>query len=1091
MPQTEVNLEEGPSYKIHVPFDQQHELSLPEPPIVPAEFRADVGRILDSQAEQQFYHEVLPRVFGERAHDFCYPQVPMTSLVPDDNSKERIDFVLALPDRSCPVVVEMDGPHHEEAKQRSVDNMRDRKLAKAGVAVLRIPLATYPGVEEQADALRRFFGKDTVTCRATYSPDNVATDCLALQYCVLELLLLGFLGWGREHKVAVVTVLSTALAQLAVDEILEGCQALARLYGAPLDGLPSVTVEIIDVPREPREEDCDALLVVSSRLSSCCVDADRLHEAFNIPVLAVGAEYHSYRFKYRRRTSNPQRAHPTSDGENDLAFFLRWLFWKREFRPFQAEGILRVLAGLDSIVLLPTGTGKSIVYQLSALLAPGVCACVSPLVSLIIDQNRVLREVHFITRVYGFVGGVSQSEEDKSRALRQLGEGELLFVFVTPERFQQEKFLDSFKSAFQHVKVACVVIDEAHVVSEWGHDFRPAYLRIGRILDSAFGNQRPPFLGLTATAARNVLRDIQRQLRIQDPAAVISPKGFDRPNLMFRIVRCMVGKAPAALADAIRRIPEDLRQDPKTFWRLDGDATSAGIVFILTINGPKGLAETERQLVTALRELSGDSPPPTGMYGGKAPKEAQVSREDWDNFKGQQADGFIRNQIHTLVATSAFGMGIDKPNIRFTLNWGLPSSIEAYYQQAGRAGRDGKHSVCYLVFECDDELVASINRDGWFHEETPVRSDLSTHAYFLRNSFPGTGKELDELGPLLSHLQENKGKALQVVQAVERPASEDDDFDGRPRRIVSSFFTVGSSRCLYCLASLEKLGIIDSLSVRYLSTGEIVLGLRVADKLDRELIADALYGNEYLYDPLYAELLAARVRSLSPGFTIRDVYGIWVAAKYETVLQGRVRSLRELAYMARDQVTEAELRRRVEKYLSESIFSAQLDVLVSSGERDMTRYSALGEAASLTEWEELGLQAGRLLEASPNNPGLLLLRGISLVIEGSDSFEGARDELARAMDSDRHIHGHSSVFARGRVLKVLSKVSALQMIEYVVSDVAGLNLREQQQILSEMRPYKGLSPLDVAYHIKDTRLWLELSRLCMSLHQPILEGDEL
>jgi len=334
---------------------------------------------------------------------------------------------------------------------------------------------------------------------------------------------------------------------------------------------------------------------------------------------------------------------------------LRRLFGFEHFRPGQAEAVTAALAGSDALVVMPTGSGKSLCYQLPALMRDDLTLVVSPLVSLMQDQVSAVRAVApgKVELVNAQQGGGANAE-----ALSRVGAGEVRLLYVAPERFASPRFAE----AVARTRVGLFVVDEAHCISQWGHDFRPDYFFLA---DAARRVGARATIGLTATATPAVADDIARRLALRDPVRVTT--GFDRPNLTFAVVRC------GTAVDKHRRLAAALAAP---------DALPA-IVYA-------GTRRASEELAGFLTRSLGEEVP---AYHAGLPREVRAATQE----------RFMSGEVRVIAATNAFGMGIDKADVRTVCHATVPGSLEAYYQEAGRAGRDGGPARCVLFAEQRDK----------------------------------------------------------------------------------------------------------------------------------------------------------------------------------------------------------------------------------------------------------------------------------------------------------------------------------------------------------------------------------------------------
>ena len=322
------------------------------------------------------------------------------------------------------------------------------------------------------------------------------------------------------------------------------------------------------------------------------------------------------------------------------------------FRPGQQGIVEALLAGRDVLGVMPTGAGKSVCYQIPAALSPGMTLVISPLISLMRDQVDALNDLGLPA---AFIN-TTQTPDEQAMVFAQAAAGQIKLLYVAPERLETGRFRD-FAA---RTPISLIAVDEAHCVSQWGQDFRSSYLGIGDFIAGL--PQRPPVGAFTATATERVRRDIVGLLGLRNPAVTVT--GFDRPNLYFDVVKLETKYKAAWVARYVADHPDE-----------------SGIVYCATRKTTEALTDTLNQM----------GHPAVAYHGGMSPDAREAAQRD-----------FITDKVPVVVATNAFGMGIDKSNVRYVIHHNLPESIEAYYQEAGRAGRDGEPSRCTLLWNESD-----------------------------------------------------------------------------------------------------------------------------------------------------------------------------------------------------------------------------------------------------------------------------------------------------------------------------------------------------------------------------------------------------
>ena len=352
------------------------------------------------------------------------------------------------------------------------------------------------------------------------------------------------------------------------------------------------------------------------------------------------------------------------------------------FRPGQSGIVSAILAGRDVLGVMPTGVGKSICYQIPAAILPGVAIVISPLISLMRDQVDALNDVGLPA---AFIN-TTQTPDEQDLVFAQALSGQIKLLYAAPERLETERF----RNFAVRVPISLVAVDEAHCVSQWGQDFRSSYLGIGEFIAGL--PTRPTVAAFTATATERVRRDIVSILGLHTPSITVT--GFDRPNLYFDVIS-MPRKGKASwVASYIASHPDE-----------------SGIVYCATRKETEALAESLNSAVAELRAAGGADVSDIGTiavayHGGMSADAREKAQRD-----------FVTDRVPVVVATNAFGMGIDKSNVRFVIHHNMPESIEAYYQEAGRAGRDGEPSRCTLLWNESDIVTRRRLLDSDYENE--------------------------------------------------------------------------------------------------------------------------------------------------------------------------------------------------------------------------------------------------------------------------------------------------------------------------------------------------------------------------------------
>lgn len=915
----------------------------------------------ESPAEREFYQAVLPSLAPSRVRSAFKMQVRIGSLTgdrADSEAAQRVDFLLAHPNVP-PVVVEIDGSQHEQ--ERAADAARDGILRQHGIEVLRIPAAdVFAGAGPAIDRLGSILRALVPTRFEDLSPAAkwllAAKRVIQCQLTLLRAFEEGVLQVGDNEPIRAAFMLDPALGgplgTAIVEAAIEDFNLLLHDTAAAL-GLDSTPRVIEAAPSE----------------AALCLSLGAEPAIQGVPCVTARDAY---------MPASPEQIVPRSTRYSATRVdreacerLLNRIFGYEEFREGQFEAIERAVMGLDSMVLLPTGSGKSAAFQLASLLRPGVGIVVDPIVSLIEDQ-LVNLSYHGIDRAARIDSTIDTKEREA--VLELLARGQYWFCYVAPERFQSAPFRESLRGLTTNAPVSLVAVDEAHCVSEWGHDFRPAYLNLARVARDycASSGTPPPIMALTGTASTSVLKDVQRELGIPDFEAVIVPKTFDRKELRYETIPCRSGEKIARLTAVLSGLPGTFGATPEEFFAPRGAQTASGIVFCPWVNGDYGVVRVSEALSAHLRI-------PVPFYASTPPKGARP--DDWRPTLRRTAEGFKRNRFPVMAATKAFGMGIDKPNVRYTVHFSLPPSIEAFYQEAGRAGRDGLPARCVVLYS-DDVLdrtkkllnPAETDLDD-VHQAVRIGDrekddDITRALWFHSQAFRGRQEDSDavtEVVHALGPLDQIDTKSLPfdglgAAKRDERARARDaDDEMKRRERAIHRLVVVGA---------------VSDYTVDYSKRSFRV----IIPGRSKEGILQHLYDYVAAYQrPRASKELetAKRHTGLAHDDFVLAVCRQLIGFVYDVIERARRQALSEMLQICRTDDGET-FRTALLQYLERSRFAESIEYLLNADDAGLSLVpDIIEELRSTLDAHELRGECARELESYPDQPCLRLLRAIA------------------------------------------------------------------------------------------------------------------
>jgi len=935
---------------------------------------------LDSDAERCFYSEFLPSILGPDFRRWVLPQVQLMSLVSKSERSDvsgRADFLICLPQQR-PLVIEIDGEHHSNHREADLD--RDRLLNRNGYETLRIPAAALGNDRDQTlTSLRHRLA----SFRVSRDSDPVLSERFELcvkfahqvQLALLAAIQNGNLDARRSDEFTILSDLTDSghftdlqaqgILQSAVSDLWQLLRNLEKLYSTQF---------------------------VSDKPNCSFTDANApstLHLAFfgvgSVQCPNIFAQDISVPFHIANSAFPAKEARLERPDENALRFFLEYIFRKEKFWEGQSETIGRTIEGKDSIVLLPTGAGKSIAFQLASLVLPGRTLVVDPLVSLMDDQIDNLQAVG-IDRCIAITSQIDDPEE-KAQVLSLLGQGEYFFAYIAPERLQTVGFRQAIRSLTAHTPIAVIAIDEAHCVSEWGHDFRTAYLNIGRICRNYCESNgfTPPLIALTGTASPAVLKDLQRELQITDFDSIITPKSFDRAELSFAVVRSPSVEKNARLIGYLgQMLPGYFNVPNATFFQARGNNTFSGLVFCPHVNGSHGVVEQADKIRTSLGIVA-------DYYSGGPPRN--VDRNEWNDRKKATAIAFKQNKTPLLVCTKAFGMGIDKPNIRFTIHFGIPPSIESFYQEAGRAGRDRRRAHCCILVSSDndtrtrtlldpnttpEEIRTILESVSWDEND-----DVTRALYFQNKGFPGVSTERERIAAFVAGLGDLSKRQSKTITS---PDMERND----------------AEKCIHRLLSL---GLVSDYTVDY-SSNEFELALTGPDQ-DTIIEAYGAYVEGYLGSRRDPEIEKARsLMQLPFARFVEEMISLLLIFIYDVIERGRRRALSEMLLAATVDSSDTAIRQRILRYLETTEHAELLQRIIDDPSVGLqVIQGAFNALRSPNDAAQVRGQVARFLESYPDHPGLLMLRSLSEAYSRDANYDVVEQNCLAALSSATEKYG--------------------------------------------------------------------------------------
>lgn len=973
--------------------------------ILDDEFLGDA--FFDSSRELNFFTKWVYKNISSEASNWLIPQADLDAILSSyglpQGGNRRIDFLFCHPKDTF--AIELDGDEHNDSI--NIDQERDDALATCKIDVIRIKNSEFDagsGPQLSKVVNRCLEALDQVSQSNAESPLNhsikAASNNSKLQLCLIKAIKYGWVdGKSWNIKVTGLDDLSAnAIADIslqikAFDYIYDTNICPKQIYLSCDSGKFVITPyeqKLISSIQPYDELSFDVHISIQNHLTplhavigeSNIDSEDMIVRSAYLPVNSTS------RNKYlgsRQTLQNYDSQESLEQFEPLLETFLRDIFRKSKFRDSQLLSILTTLRQIDSVVLLPTGAGKSFIYQLSGLLMPGITIIVDPIISLMEDQADGLKN-YGIDKVETL-----QYTKDLNEKLDRCGKGEFHFILHSPERLQTPKFREKLRTLAQSTMINLAVIDEAHCVSEWGHDFRTAYLNVGNNIRNFCKDRNgsfPPILSLTGTASRSVLRDVLSDLNIDTSIeeSIIRPASFDRKELNFYSTVCEPSYSKATLTGAIDNLSERFNTASNLFTP-NKKQTFSGIVFVPHTNGKVGVLETQSLVSEAIGE-------DCNIYSGGNPYKSS-SRSFWESEKRMQIKEFKDNKVSTLVSTKAYGMGIDKPNIRYTIHYGIPSSIESFYQEAGRAGRNRMPAHCGIVFsEYSEEntnllLDSSIGLEDLRARHNALSltqdDDVKRQLYFHLGSFKGAEKEIELIDLAIKHIGDFNSDRDLDINFADIGQSNNKNANFRNDEIKQT-----GEKSLF---RLVKIGVLNDYSV---DSGRKIFSTKI-NKFNLLKSKDVLLDYVAATAPGRQEEFKKQLSIINSQDIHENIIQLsraYINFIYDIIERSRRASLREMVALARKGSSDKVIRSLILDYLQEGVGAEEIESLINQEAVNLKEWmSKLLQIENSTDARELRGMVMRFRESYPDHPGLLLLRSITEMLCKNPNQVNAKTDL--------------------------------------------------------------------------------------------------
>ena len=943
---------------------------------------------------KDFFEKIVPNELGEYSfiQSLIVPEIEINNIVGEENKNfinQQVDFYLP----QAKLVIEIDGQQHKfDEVTRTLDSIRDKYLAGKKIATIRITTkelqnGTYTAkIEDIQKHLKRkekllsFYKnacdkiEENQVSEEEIKTKLLPTAIIRFQILLIELLTHNYLTFDKDWNFNILCNEDLSnFAELAINDLLIWIDKLSQLKNKQELNKPNLKIKITNDKNQ--FQPTTKTINIDFSLFKRYTDENKISE----DVIFVRTDYFDVikdKNYFRVSTAEPVNYNITNEDKPILEFFLDNIFDKSSFREGQFPIISNILNRKDTIGLLPTGGGKSLCYQLPCILQPSINFVVCPIKSLMYDQKynldkTLITNVNFIT---------SDLEADERRKIeRNFEQGKYLFTWISPEKLQIPSFREKISSIITNFSIAYAVMDEVHCLSEWGHDFRTSYLNLAKTIDKLSPKNKNgegiiKFIGLTATASINVLKDIKvefsrRKQRLEDEN-IKSLLDYSRKELQFEVINDNGNKHKE-----IQKLLEELK-DTESFTET---TEKIGLIFTPYINDTYGCYSVANRLNTLFPKqvgwFSGDIPK-RDVYdnktGRKIGKEPVMTPDEFNKYKQKIQKDFKENKYQLLVATKAFGMGIDKQNIFYTFHYGLPSSVEALYQEAGRAGRwdksklenNNKIGKCYVLHSPEthgkDKVERLLHKDTTFAEMKKINEDVKWN-----------GRDIFRQVFLFTQGQNDIEEDFKIILGVIEHYFKENSLVRIFWNDASSKLKISSDTLQKAIYRLSLLGIVSDWTTDFVNHYQIQF-----NSLDENNIVKNVSDYIIKYKPdadIKTELLRVQQNSVLEK-------AIWFLLEwtFENIAYSRKQSLKTLSDLCSKFEGSENFKQSIDSYF---VFSETTFVLqhIAENPKEYDKWFEVlitnNQFPNKSEFKKLRDSISRFLESYRNNIGLNFLSG--------------------------------------------------------------------------------------------------------------------